>query len=325
MNGSWHFGKLAGIDIRIHWTFLLLPLWIYASSLVAGSGILSATISVLFVVTIFCCIVMHELGHSLMARQFGIATQDITLLPIGGVASLQRIPRSPWQELAIAIAGPAVNVVIAALIFVALRLPAASDPALISLVALMTKLAWVNVALVAFNMLPAFPMDGGRVLRAVLAIGLPYGIATKIAAGSGQVLAVGFALLGLYTGNLMLLLLAGFVFVAARGEASSVAMEDQAEAHRVQLSETTEMIPVEIGMVDVRNLPIVSAHWNARSALGWLSSDTIDDFLVSSGGSVLGVVRKRDLSDAVRKGLGSRAIGRLLATNDVPLRGLGSA
>lgn len=107
MNGSWHIARLAGIDVRIHWTFMLLPVWIYFSSLASGIGVGAATVAVGFVFAIFGCVVLHELGHSLMARQFGISTRDITLLPIGGVASLQRIPRSPWQELAIAIAGPA--------------------------------------------------------------------------------------------------------------------------------------------------------------------------------------------------------------------------
>ena len=128
MNGSWYLGRLTGIDIRIHWTFLLLPVWIYFSSLAAGSGVGAATAAVAFVLAIFGCVLLHELGHSLMARQFGIPTRDITLLPIGGVARLQRMPRNPWQELAIAIAGPAVNVVIATLIFSGLSVLAITDP-----------------------------------------------------------------------------------------------------------------------------------------------------------------------------------------------------
>ncbi|TWU56373.1 site-2 protease family protein [Rubripirellula reticaptiva] len=124
MNNSWHLGRFAGIDVRIHWTFLLVPIWIYFSSMAAGSGAVAATVAVLFVLAIFGCVVLHEYGHSLTARRFGIGTRDITLLPIGGVASLQRMPRNPWQELAISVAGPAVNVVIATVLFIGLPIRA---------------------------------------------------------------------------------------------------------------------------------------------------------------------------------------------------------
>ncbi|TWU20282.1 putative zinc metalloprotease Rip3 [Novipirellula galeiformis] len=216
MMRAWHLGRLAGIDVRIHWTFLLVPLWVYFSSLAAGSGIASAALSVLFVLTIFACVLCHEYGHALMARYFGIPTRDITLLPIGGVASLQRMPRRPGQELAIALAGPAVNVGIAAVIFAGIVFlnPASGAVALFA-----TQLAIVNVALVVFNMLPAFPMDGGRVLRSLLAMWMPYASATRIAATIGQITAMGFGLLGLITGNWILVLVAGFIFLAARGEA----------------------------------------------------------------------------------------------------------
>ena len=216
MNNSWHLGRIAGIDVRIHWTFLLLPVWIYLSNIAAGTGALAATVAVLFVLAIFGCVVLHELGHSLTARRFGISTRDITLLPIGGVASLERMPRSPWQELAIAVAGPAVNVVIAAALFVGLPLVSFSLPT--AVVGFLSSLAWVNVGLVVFNMLPAFPMDGGRVLRATLALRMPYRQATHVAVGVGKFVAFGLGLLGLMTGNLMLVFVAGFVFLAARGE-----------------------------------------------------------------------------------------------------------
>ncbi len=324
MNGSWYLGRLTGIDIRIHWTFLLLPVWIYFSSLAAGSGVGAATAAVAFVLAIFGCVLLHELGHSLMARQFGIPTRDITLLPIGGVARLQRMPRNPWQELAIAIAGPAVNVVIATLIFSGLSVLAITDPKLGGLVVFLARLAWVNVALVLFNMLPAFPMDGGRILRASLALALPYAAATKIAAGVGQVVAACLALLGLMTGNLMLVFVAGFVFLAARGEAFMADRENIELRKSANGAGQTQCTFLGQSLSDAGSLPIVSSQWSAKSALGWLSDKSIDEFLVSRQGSVIGVVRKNDLRNAVLTGRGTWAIERLLAMQIVPMRGLQS-
>ncbi len=331
MNGSWHLGRLAGIDVRIHWTFLLLPIWIYFSSIAAGSGVTAAVVAVGFVLSIFGCVVLHELGHALTARQFGIPTRDITLLPIGGVARLQRMPRSPWQELAIAIAGPAVNVVIAAIIFGGLSVFSFSDPSLLGIATFLTQLAWVNIILVVFNMLPAFPMDGGRVLRAVLALALPYATATRVAAGVGQFVAAGLALLGLMTGNLMLVFVAGFVFLAARGEVSMAVRESEPTIHSHdqihqddEINESNRRLRGTI-LSEPSSLPIVSAQWNAKSALGWLSGESIDEFLVSNHGAVIGVVRKKDLRNAVLTGRGAWAIERLLATRIIPCRGVQSA
>ncbi|QEF98294.1 Putative zinc metalloprotease Rip3 [Stieleria maiorica] len=334
MKGSWHLGQLAGIDVRIHWTFLLLPIWIYYSSLAAGSGAVAATVAVLLVFAIFGCVVLHELGHSLTARRFGIETHDITLLPIGGVASLQRIPRSPWQELAIAVAGPAVNVVIAMVLFALLPILAATALLPVGAIAFLSKLAWVNVALVVFNMLPAFPMDGGRVLRSVLALGLPYRSATRAAAGVGQVIAILFALFGLFSGNLMLVILAGFVFLAGRGEAMMVEREAawQAQGWRPMGDSSLEGFSADRSTdapssqapssPDRPSLPVVSAQWDARNVLGWLSNQSVDEFLVSSHGVVVAVVRKCDLLKAVAAGMGSFSLERLLAGRFMPFRNL---
>lgn len=361
MFGSWNLGRFAGIDVRIHWTFLLLPLYIYFSSLVAGSGVVAASVAVLLLLAIFGCVVLHEYGHALTARQFGIPTRDITLLPIGGVARLERMPRSPLQELAIAVAGPAVNVVIAAGLFVALALPPVVAALPVAVASFLTQLAWVNVALVVFNMLPAFPMDGGRVLRAVLAMVLPYAAATRAAAGVGQVAAIGLALLGLFSGNFVLVLLAGFVFLAARGEVMMVRQQDRAaSAWPPQTAETaagpagaTWSQPAATapyaspsdpaghhpaghhpasqgwgsqtashqpagGSAPLRSLPVVSAAWNARHVLSWLASAPVEEFLVASGGVVIGIVHKRDLSEVVRAGLGTLSLERLLAGRQLP-------
>ncbi|WP_144057703.1 site-2 protease family protein [Novipirellula maiorica] len=330
MRGSWHLGRFADIDVRIHWTFLLVPLWIYFSSLAAGLGVASATVSVLFVLSIFACVLFHEYGHALMARRFGIPTRDITLLPIGGVASLERMPRRPVHELAIAVAGPAVNVVIAAAIFIGFAIV---DPTAGATTSFLSRLAVVNVALVLFNMLPAFPMDGGRVLRSLLAMTMPYTSATRIAANVGQITAVGFGLLGLISGNLMLVFIAGFIFLAARGEAMMANMPDRHDVAGVPPTndESVDAVKARLrnqpgpNFPDVRSLPIISSQWNAKSALGWLCNHSLEKFLVSSGGSVVGMISRSDLQRVVHEGRGAMAIERLLALRIIPMQSLRSA
>ncbi|MBC8352694.1 MAG: site-2 protease family protein [Planctomycetes bacterium] len=213
----WKLGTLSGIGVYLHWSFWLLPAWILLS---AGGGLTGAIGSVLFVFAIFGCVVLHEMGHALMARHYGIGTRDITLYPIGGVASLERMPRRPSQELAIAVAGPAVNVAIAGVLFaVLLATGIGAQGATLSLVgeSFLLNLLVVNIGLVVFNMLPAFPMDGGRVLRAVLAMRKPYLRATELAVRVGQGVAIILALVSLFTGG-TLLFVALFVFLAAQAE-----------------------------------------------------------------------------------------------------------
>ncbi len=316
MNNSWHLGRLAGIDVRIHWTFLLLPVWIYFSSMAAGRGAVAAIVAVLFVLAIFGCVVLHEYGHALTARRFGIGTRDITLLPIGGVASLQRMPRNPWQELAIAVAGPAVNVVIATALFIGLPIVATASLLPVAAIGFLSTLAWVNVALVVFNMIPAFPMDGGRVLRASLALALPYKNATRVAVGAGRFVAIGLGLIGLMTGNLMLVFIAGFVFLAGGAELAMV----NRTSDEVPMRAKATLLESAGKEIPARSLPVVSAQWDARNVLGWLSSDSVDQFLVSSHGVAVAIVRKCDLRKVVNSGLGSIPIERLLAGHILPYR-----
>jgi Zn-dependent protease len=171
MEWSVPIGTVRGTVIRLHLTFLLFLGWIGVSHYAQG-GVQAALAGVLFIVLLFACVLLHELGHVFAARRYGIQTADVTLLPIGGVAQLERVPEKPSEELVVALAGPAVNLVIAvalALILGGLPSPDAGAQVQNPGVSLLGRLAWVNVTLAVFNLLPAFPMDGGRVLRAMLA------------------------------------------------------------------------------------------------------------------------------------------------------------
>ncbi len=227
MGWSIRLFDVAGTAVRIHLTFFLLLAWIAAIHYNRG-GAAAAVDGVLFIVLLFVCVVLHEFGHVFAARRYGIGTSDVTLLPIGGVASLERMPEKPSQEIFVALAGPAVNVVIA-LVLVGLlgaRFDLSQMTQLQEATSTLTgRVAAANVALVIFNLIPAFPMDGGRVLRALLAIPMGYTRATRVAATIGQGLAFLFALLGLM-GNPLLVLIAVFIFLAASGEAGYVQMRD---------------------------------------------------------------------------------------------------
>src|SRR5512142_725469 len=227
MKWSFKVGRILGINVYIHATFLLLLGFVGLEHWLAAHTLEAALNGVLFFGGLFLCVLLHEYGHALAARRFGIATRDITLLPIGGLARLERMPDKPSQELVVAIAGPLVNVVIAVSLFLGLYLSGHWQP-LSSLTTtsgnLVERLLAVNVFLVLFNLLPAFPMDGGSVLRSLLAMRMQYTRATRIAARTGQAMAVLFGFAGLF-GNPMLLLIALFVWIGAGQEAAAVEMK----------------------------------------------------------------------------------------------------
>jgi stage IV sporulation protein FB len=226
---SWSFpiGRLLGSEVRVHATFFLLLAWIGAAAWMIG-GPAAAAENLLFVLAIFACVLAHEFGHALAARRYGIATPDITLLPIGGLARLERMPEEPRQEIIVALAGPAVNVVIAAVLVLFGAAPGAGAGLADAEAGFLDRLAAVNLFLVLFNLIPAFPMDGGRVLRALLARRLDRARATRIAALAGQTVAFGFAILGLLVGNLILILIAVFVWFAAQAESADTALRETA-------------------------------------------------------------------------------------------------
>jgi Zn-dependent protease len=200
-------GTVKGTVIRVHITFLLFLLWIAAAHYAQG-GWEAAVAGVLFITLLFLCVLLHEFGHIFAARRYGVQTRDVILLPIGGVARLERIPEQPAQEIVVALAGPAVNLVIAAVLYLALGglMPREGLEVDNPGVGLLARLLWANLLLAIFNLIPAFPMDGGRVLRAFLAHRLGYARGTQIAASVGQATAFVFGLLGLLGGNPLLVL-----------------------------------------------------------------------------------------------------------------------
>lgn len=271
---SWSFtiGNLFGSAIRVHATFLLLLAWIGTAAWLEG-GPEAALLNLVFVLALFACVVAHEFGHALMARRFGVRTPDITLLPIGGMARLEKIPEVPTQEVMVAIAGPAVNIVI--WIVLTLVFGAVGDIGALFAIddidrGFVERLAAINLFLAVFNLIPAFPMDGGRVLRALLAMRLDRSRATQIAAAAGQMIAFVFGYLGLTTGNPLLLLIAIFVFLAALAERSDVVMHDLAGGYLARdvaitsyeaLSEDASMALAEAALLRTTQaeFPVLSA------------------------------------------------------------------
>ncbi len=296
MSGSWRIGRIAGIDVYVHFTFLLLLGWVAISHYLAHGDLAEAMSGLAFILALFGIVVLHELGHALAARRYGIRTRDITLLPIGGVARLERMPEDPWQELVVALAGPAVNVVLAAGIYFVLALGRgveSLDESVRVGGGLLDQLFWVNVSLVAFNVLPAFPMDGGRVLRALLAMRLDYVRATQVAASIGQAMAVLFAFLGLFF-NPFLIFIGLFVWLGAAQEASMV-----------QMRSALAGIPVRRAMItEFRTL---RPDDTLDQAVEHIRSGFRQDFPVVEDGRLVGVLTRSDLTAALgRHGPGAR-------------------
>jgi len=292
--------RIAGIQLRIHVTFLLLIGWL-AFGYYAEGGSPAAAAGILYVLLLFVCVVLHEFGHAFAAKAFGINTPDITLLPIGGVARLERMPEEPVQELIIAAAGPAVNVIIALCSFVtggSFVYPPTPGHGLSS------DLVTINVLLLLFNLLPAFPMDGGRVLRALLATRLNYARATQIAASIGQGCAFVFGFLGLLW-NPFLIFIALFVYIGASQEAALAQMKD-----------VSRRFPVSSAMVrEFRSLPVSATLQEAVDAL--LATSQHDFPVLDENGNVAGVLTRRDLIAALRQDDPAIRVGDVMR-RDIP-------
>jgi len=291
MKWSLKLGTYAGIGVYLHWTFALLIGYIFIAHLGAGQSPAQALVGVGFILTLFLCVVLHEFGHALTARRYGVTTRDITLLPIGGVARLERIPEKPKQEFWVAVAGPAVNLVIAGVLFIVLviqgqanqllQLPWFQGPFLL-------QLLQVNLLLVGFNLLPAFPMDGGRVLRALLATKLGRRRATAIAANIGQAMAILFGIVGFFY-NPFLIFIAIFVYLGAQGEAAHV--EAQSALAGLQVRDAM--------MTRFRTL---SVDDSLGKAVEELLAGSQQDFPVLESGRVAGILRRNDLVRALASG-----------------------
>ncbi len=291
MKWSFRIATIAGTEVRIHLTFFLLLIFVAAQGMRGGQGAPGAAFAVLLVSAMFLCVLLHEFGHVLAARGYGIRTPDITLLPIGGLARLERMPRKPAHELVVAIAGPAVNVVIAAVIAVALGLKISLDPNLtfhLSGGFWHHLMVW-NLLMVVFNLIPAFPMDGGRVLRALLAMFTDYERATRWAATVGQGFAalavVAMLLYGFF--NPFLLLIAFFIFMAAGQEAAAVSQQEATRNLLVRDAMQTEF-------------HALSPDAELRHAVEHLLAGTQQDFpVLDPQGGMMGILSRHRLIAAL--------------------------
>jgi Zn-dependent protease/CBS domain-containing protein len=290
MRWSFHVVRIAGIDVKIHGTFFFLLAWIGYAYYREG-GMAAAFNGLLFILLIFLCVVLHEFGHAFAARRYGIKTRDITLLPIGGLARLERMPDKPREEVVVALAGPAANIVIAAALSIVIGLTSgipAPEMMEHTGVPLALRLFTVNIWLVLFNMIPAFPMDGGRVLRAVLAMRMNYTRATQLAAKTGQAIAFVFFIIGLWW-NPLLLLIAVFVYFGASSEVAVAQMRSISKDLRVSSAMVTQF----------QSLPLDATLNQAVEAL--LSTSQHEFPITDKEGKVHGILTRDAMIAALRK------------------------
>ncbi len=303
MPWSWKLARIAGIDVFVHATFFMVIGWIALVYWREHHSLAAVVEGVGFILTLFGCVVLHEFGHALTAARYGIRTRDITLLPIGGLARLERMPDVPVQELWVALAGPAVNVVIAILLFGWLQVSgagAAVGDIGVARGAFAERVMAANVALVLFNLLPAFPMDGGRALRALLATRMEYTRATQRAAMIGQGMAILFAFWGLQ-GNPMLIFIALFVWIGAGQEASVVQMKSALAGiplRRAMLTQFRTLAPAD----------------TLGHAADLLLAGSQQDFPVVADGAIQGMLTRSDLVTAIAR------VGRGAPVADVMTR-----
>ena len=326
MKWSFTIARAFGIRIRVHFTFLLLLLWVVVETR-AAAGWGAAAWGVAFIVATFTCVALHELGHSVVAQRFGVKVSSITLLPIGGVAALRSIPQKPMHEMAITAAGPLVNVVIFAVLYVvAVWVPFEVPyyPGLMTLpelpmgvADLMGALLLVNKWMVVFNLIPAYPMDGGRLFRAVLARWLPYPRATAIAAMVGRVFAASFVVAGLFTGWIFLSIIGVLIFFAAGAEEKTVRLRGVLQD--VETGKVMSPVFMTVGPDDV-----------AGVCAPWIFQRCQDDFPVMADGRLLGMLTRDAVLEASRQNSTARAAD-LMTTDfsctgpDAPVAGVHEA
>jgi len=291
MKYSLYLGRISGIRISVHWTFMLLIIWIIYSGVTSGWNVAEISWYIVFVLVIFGCIVLHELGHALAARRYQIKTRDITILPIGGVAHLESIPEKPKEELVVALAGPLVNVAIVAILLPFVSIPDSIDEmdsvGPIGTENFLMKVVGVNVLLAVFNMIPAFPMDGGRVLRALLGFKLPHPKATRIAASIGQILAMAFLVYGFYSFNPFLIIIGFFIFVGAQQEAVYSRSKSLLEGYTVN----------DVLMDEV---PLIDEHAQLKEVASRLVHTDHKNFVVTRDGKAVGILTRDEIIKGLR-------------------------
>lgn len=307
MRWSYRIGRVAGTEIKVHVTFLLLVAW-WAAMGYQAAGPSGGLVGALTLLALFGCILLHEFGHILMARRFGVRTPDVILLPIGGVARLERIPDEPKQELLIALAGPAVTLGLIIAFYLILRLTGSSFSfgALTPEMPLLAFLLVINVYLLLFNLIPAFPMDGGRVLRALLASRLGLARGTRIAAMLGQMLAMAGGLYGLTAQRPILVLIAFFVFLGANAEASAVETRLAGQGLSVR----------QMMVTDFRTIPVYATLSQAVELL--LSGEQREFPVVDNLGRTEGILTR----DNLIRGLSQHGVDSTVAqamTADAPM------
>ncbi|MDX1636354.1 MAG: site-2 protease family protein [Balneolaceae bacterium] len=310
LKGSLTLGRVSGIKIQVHWTFLLLVGWIVFLELSRGNDLAAILWSLAFVMVLFACVVLHELGHALTAARYGIGTRQITLLPIGGLASLESMPEDPREELMVAVAGPAVNVVIALLLYLVVPIeqfmnqdPAQLEETMSAINAgnFMFYLFSANVMLVLFNIIPAFPMDGGRILRSLLSMKMNRIQATQIAAWLGQMVAFLFFIFGLIF-NPILALIGVFVFFGAQGE--NVMVQQMALLRNRTVSDAM--------MTDIT---VLNPDDTLTKVVDRVLAGTERDFVVAENGQVQGVLYQQQLASAYQKKNGTQRTRDIMDTN----------
>ncbi|MEN8212906.1 MAG: site-2 protease family protein [Pseudomonadota bacterium] len=284
MKWSWKIARIAGIDIYVHATFFILILWLGLVYWKAGGTMLAVFSGVGFILLLFTSVVLHEFGHALTARRYGIATRNITLLPIGGVAQLEKMPDDPREEIIVALAGPAVNLVIALLLFIVSGVNGAfvsAEPLALADGGFIQRLMLLNIFLALFNLLPAFPMDGGRILRAILAMRMDHVSATQVAASIGQSIALIFGFLGVLY-NPFLIFIALFVWIGAAAEAQNATLK-------------SSLSGVKVGDAMQTNFEVLHPDDPLVRAVELTLSGTQKEFPVLSGDKVIGVLGQSEL------------------------------
>jgi Zn-dependent protease/predicted transcriptional regulator len=291
MKGSFRLGTIAGIGVFVHWTFSILIAYIIFSSYRQGADLYQTLWLLLFVLSIFVTVFLHELGHATAARRYHIKTRDITLLPIGGVARLDRMPEKPLEELVVALAGPAVNVIIAVVCAFMVRLPETPEEIQAQLSGaihagnFMLNFILVNLWLSVFNLLPAFPMDGGRVLRAILSMRMSRVQATRIAVRTGQLLAIGFVFAGFYI-NPFLIFIGLFVLLGAQAELESVKAGYFMKGYQV-------------GQITMKHYESLEVRQNIGEAVSKILNGQCKTFLINDNGTPVGTLNREGIIKAL--------------------------